>query len=133
MVSSHLFFNRMSLEVDAPHPINLTVRKDLVAPQSSLKFDKTSGAIGEFYSAVICPEARQTIAAMQIDAHLDERREVSVEEYERIERIRTSYIEQPDFIPDFSLLDNWYDEHYKNRQLLVLKEVKGFCRRYEWS
>jgi 3-hydroxy-3-methylglutaryl CoA synthase len=96
-------------------------------------FSYGSGAIGEFYSAKLCPEARAAVAAMKIDAALDARREVSVEEYEAIEKKRETAIEAMDFTPDFSLPMGWYDAHYKGKKLLVLRGVKDFFRTYEWS
>ena len=92
-----------------------------------------SGAIGEYYSAVICPEALETVSAMKIDEELDKRREVSIAEYENIEKMRNSFIEKADFVPDFSMFNGWYEEHYNNKGLLVLKEVKDFYRTYDWS
>jgi 3-hydroxy-3-methylglutaryl CoA synthase len=92
-----------------------------------------SGAIGEFYSGIICPEIYEATSPDAIDSAFDQRREVSVDEYEAIEKIRESYIENPDVTPDFSLLDNWYQEHYEGKRYLVLKEIKNFYRTYEWS
>ncbi len=96
-------------------------------------FSYGSGAIGEFYSALICPEAKEIINELKIDEVLDRRKEVTVDEYENVEKLRESNIENSDFIPDFSILDNWYDKHYKGKGYLVLKEVKDFYRKYEWS
>jgi 3-hydroxy-3-methylglutaryl CoA synthase len=92
-----------------------------------------SGAIGEFYSGKLCPGARDVVAGMGIDEKLDARREVSVAEYETIEKMREEAIEQPGFTPDFSIPSGWYDQHYKGRKRLVLREVKDFYRTYEWS
>jgi 3-hydroxy-3-methylglutaryl CoA synthase len=92
-----------------------------------------SGAIGEFYSALICPEAKEVVAAMQIDKKLDLRKEVTVKEYEYIEKLRNTYIEQANITPDFSILNNWYDKYYKGKGYLVLKQVKDYYRTYEWS
>ena len=92
-----------------------------------------SGAIGEFYSGIICPEIYEATSPDAIDLSLDRRREVSVDEYEAIEKIRESFIENPDVTPDFSLLDNWYQKHYEGKGYLVLKEIKNFYRTYEWS
>jgi len=92
-----------------------------------------SGAIGEFYSGLVCPEAQETVAAMDIDAALDSRREVSVEEYEAIEAMREENIEQATFKPDFSVAGGWYDQHYRGNGLLVLTGVEDFYRTYEWS
>ncbi len=96
-------------------------------------FSYGSGAIGEFYSALVSAQAKKIIDGLQIDKAFDQRREVSVEEYENIEKMRTSNIEKPDFVPDFSVLDNWYDKHYNGKGYLVLKEVKDYYRKYEWS
>ena len=71
--------------------------------------------------------------SMKIDQALDLRRQVSVNEYEKIENLRESYIENPNFKPDLSVADNWYDSFYKGKELLVLKEVKDYFRKYDWS
>ncbi len=92
-----------------------------------------SGAIGEFYSARICPEAKAQLAGLRLDEALDQRREVTFSEYEQVESIRDSYTEQPDVTPDFGLLDGWYARHYAGKRYLVLTRVKDFVRTYEWS
>ncbi len=92
-----------------------------------------SGAIGEFYSAKLVDGAREAVAAMKIDAALDSRREVTVAEYEQIEKTRETAIEARDFTPDFSIPKGWYDAHYKGKKRLVLRGVKDFARTYEWS
>ncbi len=96
-------------------------------------FSYGSGAIGEFYSGLICPEAKEIVGRMKIDEALDNRREVSVEEYEQIEKLRQAGIEQANYSPDFSLLNDWYGRFYEGKGYLVLREVKDFIRRYEWS
>jgi len=96
-------------------------------------FSYGSGAMGEFYSGLILPEAKAWLDKIDIDGQFDTRREVSVEEYEMVENLRDKGIEASDFVPDFSILDNWYDKHYKGKKLLVLKSVKDFYRKYEWS
>jgi hydroxymethylglutaryl-CoA synthase len=96
-------------------------------------FSYGSGAIGEFYSGTLCPEAKDVVGRMRIDEELDARREVTVEEYETIEKMREQAIEQPCFTPDFSLPEGWYDRHYRDKKRLVLRQVKDFYRTYEWS
>jgi hydroxymethylglutaryl-CoA synthase len=96
-------------------------------------FSYGSGAMGEFYSATICPEAKATIENMKIDEALDQRKEILFKDYETIETIREQSIEQANVAPDFTLLDNWYEKHYAGKHYLVLKEVKDFYRTYEWS
>ena len=94
-------------------------------------FTYGSGAIGEFYSGSILPGARAELAKMGIDDKLDKRRKCKVKEYEEIERQRDSYVENPNFVPDFSILDDWYKTHYEGSGLFVLKEVKNWYRNYE--
>jgi hydroxymethylglutaryl-CoA synthase len=96
-------------------------------------FSYGSGAIGEFYSARLGPEARKRIDTMRIDEALDARREVSVEEYEAIEKMREDNIEKPDVSPDFGILDDFYRTHYEGAGYLVLKGTENFYRTYEWS
>ena len=90
-----------------------------------------SGAIGEFYSSIVCKGAYDIVAAMKIDEQLDARRRCSVAEYEQVETVRDDAIEQRHYQPDFSILDGWYKKHYEGSGLLVLKEVKDFYRTYE--
>jgi hydroxymethylglutaryl-CoA synthase len=92
-----------------------------------------SGAIGEFYSGTVCPEARAVVDALAIDEALDSRRQVSVEQYERIERVRETYTESPNVEPDFAMLGDWYDSFYRGKGYLVLRRVADFYRTYEWS
>ncbi|HUI70314.1 MAG TPA: hydroxymethylglutaryl-CoA synthase [Spirochaetia bacterium] len=96
-------------------------------------FSYGSGAIGEFYSATLCPEAREVVQKMEIDAALDARHEVDVPEYEEIEKQREACVERDTFVPDFSLPAGWYDSHYLGRKKLILRQVKDFYRTYEWS
>lgn len=90
-----------------------------------------SGAIGEFYSGVVQKGAHDIVKAMKIDEALDARRRCSVEEYEFVEKLRDKNIENSDWVPDFSILDNWYQKHYVGSGKLVLKEVKDYYRTYE--
>ncbi len=96
-------------------------------------FSYGSGCIGEFYSGLILPGARKIIDDLKIDEALDNRKKVTIAEYEEIENIREKNLEQPQFTPDFSIADNWFDRHYKGKGLLYLKEVKDFTRNYQWS
>jgi hydroxymethylglutaryl-CoA synthase len=96
-------------------------------------FSYGSGAIGEFYSGTLCPEAHDVVQEMGIDAALDARHEVDVPEYEEIEKQREACIEKETFTPDFSLPAGWYDRDYLGKKKLVLRQVRDFCRTYEWS
>ena len=96
-------------------------------------FSYGSGAIGEFYSGVLCPQAYDEVTKMGIDAALDDRSEVSVAEYEEIEKRRESCIEKDTYAPDFSLPAGWFEKHYLGKKKLVLRQIKDFYRTYEWS
>ncbi len=96
-------------------------------------FSYGSGAIGEFYSGILCETANEAVLAMDIDSSLDDRIEVSVEEYEIIEKTREQYVENPNFVPDYSLPNRLYERSYKDKQKLVLCGVKDFYRTYAWS
>ena len=92
-----------------------------------------SGAMGEFYSGRICDGAREIIDAMRFDESLDRRKKVSVAEYEMVETLREDLIEKENYISDLTVLDNWYEEFYKGRRMLVLSEVNEYRRIYQWS
>ncbi len=92
-----------------------------------------SGAIGEYWSALVQSDARELVKAMNIDAALDSRRSISVEEYELIENTRNEYVENPDFTPDYSLLGDFYSRHYEGKGLYHLEEVDNWYGTYSWS
>ena len=96
-------------------------------------FSYGSGAIGEYYSALICKEAKEVIGQLHIDGQLDKRKKVTPEEYEKIEKMRLELTEKKNFVTDLSVLGNWYDQFYRGKGYLYLKEVKEFQRIYEWS
>jgi hydroxymethylglutaryl-CoA synthase len=112
----------------------------LLASASDLKhgdrismFSYGSGCQGEFYEAKIGPSACDYVRSLQIDRQLEERRKLSVKEYELNEFARQKGIDCIDYQPSRDWFDNAYDELYKGKEFLVLKEVKDFVRRYEWS
>ena len=92
-----------------------------------------SGAIGEFYSGIVCEDSLNRGVGAKIEESLDGRREVSVSEYENLEHIRDSSIENRNYTPDFSVLGDLYDTHYAGKHRLVLRKVENFYRSYEWS
>lgn len=96
-------------------------------------FSYGSGAIGEFYSGILCESAHETVTSMNIEGSLGSRIEVSVDEYEVIEKTREAYVENPNFVPDFSLPEHVYNRCYEDKHKLVLSEVKDFYRTYRWT
>ncbi len=92
-----------------------------------------SGAVGEFYSGLVLPGAAELAGAGRLDAEIANRRVLPVAAYEKLEQLRESYIENPDFTPDRDAYNGLYDEHYRGKGRLVLSGVKDFYRAYEWS
>ena len=92
-----------------------------------------SGAIGEFYSGKISSGARERVQELKLEEELTARKILPVKEYEFLENLRESYIENPSFKPDFSLFDGLYNDFYKGKGYLVLNGVEDFYRKYDWS
>ena len=93
-------------------------------------FSYGSGCCAEFYSALIGSEAKAVARAAAMPALLDQRRRISVGEYEAIECERASYIDCGDYEPSRT---SWFDEHYAGCGLLVFRGMRAFHRQYEWS
>ncbi len=96
-------------------------------------FSYGSGSCAEFYSARIGEKAKERVAEVNFQALLDARRRLTVEEYEEIERERTSYIDVATYQPRFDILDGHYEKFYKDKGYLVLRGLNGHFRNYDWS
>jgi 3-hydroxy-3-methylglutaryl CoA synthase len=96
-------------------------------------FSYGSGSCAEFYSGVICPEAREAARGARLPELLDARYRLSVAEYEAVEQERTGYIDLGDYEPRLDGLNGWYDRHYRGRELLVFRGMKDHYRQYGWS
>jgi hydroxymethylglutaryl-CoA synthase len=91
-----------------------------------------SGCQGELYSAVIGTGAHARVQEQRVQAHLDDRAQISVELYDRNEEGRDAIVDQRDFTPERTLGD-LYERTYAGRGLLVLEAINGFRREYAWS
>lgn len=89
-----------------------------------------SGCQSQFYSGRVTTTAQSYVNALEIDHHLNERIQLSVDQYEVMEYSRESYIDLPFFEPRRI---GFYEEAYKGQNLLVLKKVELYQRVYEWS
>ena len=96
-------------------------------------FSYGSGSCAEFYSVKACSDSRSVAASGNVDRVLNERRSVTVEEYEALERRRTSLIEEGNYETIDAAHHNWYDRHYRGRGLLVFQGMKDYYRQYAWS
>ncbi len=96
-------------------------------------FSYGSGACAEFYSGRVGPAARETAQAAGLPALLDQRHRVSVDEYEHVEQLRTSLVENGDYRPERSHPADAYDTNYVGRKRLVLEGLTDHVRHYAWS
>jgi hydroxymethylglutaryl-CoA synthase len=92
-----------------------------------------SGSCAQFYSAIVGPGAHAAATKANLGALLDARRPLTVAEYERVEHIRDEHVGVAEFKPDMTLLDNWYNQYYRNKHLLVLRGIGDYYRDYGWS
>lgn len=92
-----------------------------------------SGSCAEFYSAIVLPGATEYIRSLGIDDHLNARRELSIDEFDHLSRLRSSHAEKPTFETDMNYPKGWFEKYYKDKKLLVFKGSENFIRKYEWS
>jgi 3-hydroxy-3-methylglutaryl CoA synthase len=92
-----------------------------------------SGSCAELYAARLLPGAREVGARARLGALLDERRVVTMAEYEACERALSSTFAARDHEPDTSLLPGHYASRYAGRRRLVFRGIVDYRRRYEWS
>jgi hydroxymethylglutaryl-CoA synthase len=92
-----------------------------------------SGSCAEFYSVRLCEGAREAVAAARIPALLDERRALTMAEYEACERAIHAAICARDHETPLDLVPGLYDSHYRGRGRLVFRGTRNHFRSYEWS
>lgn len=96
-------------------------------------FSYGSGCCAEFYSGFVGREARAVAAEAKVRELLDQRRSVSVREYEDAERERACYIDAGDFEPSTDGHDGLYHRRYRGKGYLVFQGIKDHYRQYGWS
>jgi hydroxymethylglutaryl-CoA synthase len=96
-------------------------------------FSYGSGCCAELYRAHLGARVREVARAARLDELLNQRRALTVAEYEAVERERTGYIDQGNFQPRLDGLDGHYEKAYLGRRLLTFRGMVDFVRRYEWS
>lgn len=92
-----------------------------------------SGSCAEFYSGLVGREAHAVAEAAGLGAALDQRRRISVREYEEAERERTCYIDSGDFEPSTDGCGGLYEQRYRGAGRLVFRGIKDHYRLYGWS
>jgi 3-hydroxy-3-methylglutaryl CoA synthase len=106
---------------------------DLATGDRVSMFSYGSGSCAEFYSTKIGPRAHERVAATQLQAGLDARLQLTVPEYEEVERQRMSLVDQPDYTIEKSGLHDLYERVYAGKGRLVLDGVDGYQRNYRLS
>jgi len=96
-------------------------------------FSYGSGCQSEFYDATMGFRAKETVRALDLDHLLDSRVPVSVDGYERIERLREASFDCPNFVPAQMDPGGEAEEAYRASGLLVLRRVSNFRREYDWA
>lgn len=96
-------------------------------------FSYGSGSCAEFYSGLVGPQAKEVVQNTNLERLLNRRYELSIEEYEYLEKTRLEQIKGCNFKPDFNQIDGLYNDYYKGKNFLVLNKIENYYRHYEWS
>ena len=104
---------------------------DDLAPGDRLGiFAYGSGSVGEYYSAIVGPKAREIVAETRMQERLDARKRISVEEYEELENARFRHIDEGDFVPDKTAFDGHFEDCYVGTGRLHLEKIEAHFRTY---
>jgi len=111
----------------------LAAAEDLKADDHISLFSYGSGSCSEFYSAKVGPKAKEWVRQIELQKAMDGRRDLTVEEYEALEKERTSYVDVATYEPKLDAVKNLYADLYDGQDKLVLEGLKGHFRHYRWS
>jgi len=92
-----------------------------------------AGSCAEFYSGIVGAQAHAQASKAGTAALFDERLQLTVPEYEQVERGRDASIGLREYVPPKAGLRGWYEQRYAGRELLVLDGVHDYVRDYRWS
>jgi len=92
-----------------------------------------SGSCAEFYSVTIGAEAAAAIERAGIAPLLDERRRVSMAEYDACERAVQAATCARDYTPPAEVVRGLWASHYEGRGRLVFRGIRDYYREYAWS
>jgi 3-hydroxy-3-methylglutaryl CoA synthase len=106
---------------------------DLAAGDRVGIYSYGSGSCAEFYSGTVLPGARGMIAEARVGPQLDERRPLTLEEYEACEREMVSAMCARNYSPRSDAVDNLYEQAYAGRGRLVFRGTREYFREYAWS
>jgi polyketide biosynthesis 3-hydroxy-3-methylglutaryl-CoA synthase-like enzyme PksG len=105
---------------------------DYSSPRRIGLFSYGSGCCSEFYSGVADAGSRRAVAAMRTGAHLSERYELGMDEYERLIELNRRLMFGGERVEvDRRAFEDVYRSHYAGRGLLVLERIEGYHRIYK--
>ncbi len=97
-------------------------------------FSYGSGFSSEFYSGVIEKSAIKAIGEMKILEAIEERYNMSIDEYEKIIDInRELSFGTRNYEVDFTKFEDIFNKKIKGKGMLILNKIDNFHREYIWS
>ena len=93
-----------------------------------------SGCSSEFYSGVITQASQRKLASLGIRKAIASRYALTMEEYDRLLDLSAEWrFGIKDKVMDYSDFSAIYEKQLEGKNILVLKEVSNYHRKYEWS
>ncbi len=92
-----------------------------------------SGSCAEFYSGTVGVDARAAVAEARLGDQLDQRRPLTLPEYEACERATLAATCARDYVAPADLMPSLYESHYEGRGKLVFRGTRDYFREYAWS
>lgn len=106
----------------------------LEEPERISFYSYGSGCSSEFFSGTITPEGQGKSASMNMLDAIEDRVELTIEEYDRISDINEKwFFGIKNKKVDFSEFQNYYDEWFSGKNLLTLEAINDYHREYDWS
>jgi polyketide biosynthesis 3-hydroxy-3-methylglutaryl-CoA synthase-like enzyme PksG len=97
-------------------------------------FSYGSGCCSEFFSGMATQASQHALVGRSFDRHLDERRELSMAQYERLLLLHRAHpFGAREAAIDFTALDDLYESHFQGGGFLVLHRISDYHREYQWS
>ncbi len=96
-------------------------------------FSYGSGCCSEFYSGIITPEAIARVKSMKIDENLDARYKLNMDEYDDFLKGSNQVLfgtKNYKFSGQYDAIVN--ESHHRDKNTLILDEVKNYERLYRW-
>ncbi len=97
-------------------------------------FSYGSGCSSEFFSGTVSRNSKETLKQMNINARVNERYKLNMDEYENLLDINMEWIFGiKDKKMDINPFSDIYNKQLKGKGQLYLKQVSNYHREYEWS